>query len=970
VRIRVDGEAQPDIQVTGGQPSRVIEAAIGSVFSVNGQTGAVHIDGLTDWVNAGVAPYAADKTGIADSTAAIQAAINACPPGGVVYLPRGTYKTTATLDLKPGVTLRGSHAAMMVGPGMSSANYPCYIQPAASFTGTSVIQIIGDSDGSHPDINAEQRIVDVTIDGSLLGGSSVDGLYARGNVQNVVLDGVTIRQMPNNGIVTASRTSDGKYPFSWRLRHVMIDGCHANGILLTGCTDVTLDDVQAIGCWGQGIVLANCPNGRIIDSRAEWNGSHGIHITGAWGDWTGSGGMHIADTSTDRNGQHGLLVDATGNTPILITGLSGRRDGRNGGAGGAGYAGLAVIGATVPVTVEGVTCYPGIDDTGTSTNSPQYGARLSGASSVTLDGAHLHGATAGLYDDGTNTLVSYGPNIVTAAGATTSTARTLRPPLLDWINVRQRGAKGDGTTDDKAAIQAALNACPKGGVVYLPASQYALSSKLTVPPYVTLQGPLADRDGAGDGAACLLPKAGFTDATVIELVDQTTGGYATANRDVTLTNLTIDGRLLTTETVQGIRATGFVHGVQLRDVSIHKVTGHAINLVNGASGNPYSWYMENVQISGSGSVTTWDGFHLIGTDHQLVNCRALGVRGNGYYLNGCANTQLLGCRSEWSAVNGYYITGSYGTGNGSGALQMTSCSTDRNSSYGVLIDSTGNPPILITGLMARRDGRNGFPGTGGGSFAALRGTGSTTPIIVHGMTCYPGVGDDGLGVNSPERGASFVSCTYASVEASYLHADTTPFHDGGSNTALYRGVAVATATGTTASPTRSVAGGGNLPGPLTLTQGGYQAVRGLATNTLLDGRQSGDSNPRYNVTAAGTATYGSGGGAADVTWGRGAANRMDLTTADFRIATAGRTVLIAEGTNAKMGTATLNGTTAVTISTTAVTANSRILLTIQAPGGTPASAYVSARTAGTSFQIKSTGASDTSTVAWVILEPA
>ena len=84
----------------------------------------------------------------------------------------------------------------------------------------------------------------------------------------------------------------------------------------------------------------------------------------------------------------------------------------------------------------------------------------------------------------------------------------------------------------------------------------------------------------------------------------------------------------------------------------------------------------------------------------------------------------------------------------------------------------------------------------------------------------------------------------------------------------------------------------------------------------------------------------------------------------------GDNLQVAEGSNAKMGTATLNGTTAVVVSTTAVAANSRIFLTIQAPGGTPASPYVSARSAGTSFSIKSTGASDTSTVAWLIVDPA
>jgi len=71
-----------------------------------------------------------------------------------------------------------------------------------------------------------------------------------------------------------------------------------------------------------------------------------------------------------------------------------------------------------------------------------------------------------------------------------------------------------------------------------------------------------------------------------------------------------------------------------------------------------------------------------------------------------------------------------------------------------------------------------------------------------------------------------------------------------------------------------------------------------------------------------------------------------------------------------MGTLTLNGTTGVVVSTSAVTATSRIFLTTQAPGGTPSGVhYVDSRSAGVSFTVKSV-ASDTSTVAWMLVEPA
>lgn len=90
---------------------------------------------------------------------------------------------------------------------------------------------------------------------------------------------------------------------------------------------------------------------------------------------------------------------------------------------------------------------------------------------------------------------------------------------------------------------------------------------------------------------------------------------------------------------------------------------------------------------------------------------------------------------------------------------------------------------------------------------------------------------------------------------------------------------------------------------------------------------------------------------------------------DIGCVTVGGGLLIKEGANAKMGTATLNGITEVTINTTKVTANSRIMLTIQAPGGTVGIPYVSSRIGGTSFGVKSTNAADSSTVAWIIFEP-
>ncbi|MFF3453240.1 glycosyl hydrolase family 28-related protein [Streptomyces sp. NPDC002730] len=368
---------------------------------------------LLDWVNVQSPQYGAKGDGVTDDTAAIQTAINAAGIGGVVYFPKGVYRTSAPLDLPRGVTLMGSHSNLMVGPGMQEDDFPCYIQALPSMTTGAMIQIIGDNDGTHPAINGEQRILNLMLDGSKVTTGNLDGIYAKGNVQNVVLRDVCVRKMPNNGIITGSNTG-GEWPYSWRLHSVMVDNCHANGIVFERQTDLSMIDVQVIGCWAAGFRLINSANTILEACRAEWCGGYGFHLTGAWGNWPGSGSMTMSACSTDRNGWDGVQVDATGNGPFLITGLQTRRDGRNGGPGGGGYAGLALLNRA-PVVVTSLSCYVGTDDGGTANTSPQYGLRIADARDVTVTAAYLHGATAGVFQEGTNERIRL-TGVTTVAG--------------------------------------------------------------------------------------------------------------------------------------------------------------------------------------------------------------------------------------------------------------------------------------------------------------------------------------------------------------------------------------------------------------------------------------------------------------------------------------------------------------------------------------------------------------------------
>lgn len=128
--------------------------------------------------------------------------------------------------------------------------------------------------------------------------------------------------------------------------------------------------------------------------------------------------------------------------------------------------------------------------------------------------------------------------------------------------------------------------------------------------------------------------------------------------------------------------------------------------------------------------------------------------------------------------------------------------------------------------------------------------------------------------------------------------------------------------------------------------------------------------------SVGLSSGGAGSEASYMTFGTASAGaivervRID-SGGQVLIQTAGKGLSITEGSNCKMGVSTLVAGT-VTVSTTAVTATSRIFITYQSLGtiSLPAAIGVTARTAGTSFTITSATITDTSVIAWHIVEPS
>lgn len=174
----------------------------------------------------------------------------------------------------------------------------------------------------------------------------------------------------------------------------------------------------------------------------------------------------------------------------------------------------------------------------------------------------------------------------------------------------------------------------------------------------------------------------------------------------------------------------------------------------------------------------------------------------------------------------------------------------------------------------------------------------------------------------------------------------------------------------------------------TFLHGALTSTGAAAASVALWGQVTGDANARVQLREDGRIDWGPGTAALDTQLSRSGVNALETpgffamgsgqSGGNFSVfgtalvlGSAGTTLQIKEGANASMGVATLT-LGSVTVNTTKVTDNSRIFLTVQQIGtvSAPKAMTVSGVTPGASFQIVSEDATDTSTVAWHIIEPA
>ena len=392
----------------------------------------------------------------------------------------------------------------------------------------------------------------------------------------------------------------------------------------------------------------------------------------------------------------------------------------------------------------------------------------------------------------TSSLSLSGPFSATSISATTIsgtslsltgalTAATTTSAIIDKqgqvCNVQAYGAVGDNSTDNYAAIVAAINACPASGIVYFPPGVYRISQTINLDKPITLEGTYAPR-WSYDSAprTSIKPTTPFTGGQIIHVREHTISGQSANNDGGRIENISIDGNSFGSGVI-GIYFEGLVRDWKLMNVDISQTSGEGFDSAQGTgTGNARGFTIQHLSIYSPGS----HGFRATAlNDSYIDDVLVVGGALRGFYLTSMGETKIVNSRSVFNALEGLYIDGA----SNNGGLQIAEFSTDRNDRHGVRISATGTTTITFTGLLIRRDGANNGGGTdtpyAGVSIVGTPGL-KVAPVIISGLTQIPGRDDSGNGTAAPLTGLRVEYATYVQVDG-VLWGTTNPYVDNGNN---------------------------------------------------------------------------------------------------------------------------------------------------------------------------------------------
>jgi hypothetical protein len=313
-------------------------------------------------------------------------------------------------------------------------------------------------------------------------------------------------------------------------------------------------------------------------------------------------------------------------------------------------------------------------------------------------------------------------------------ARNLSNRSTDFVSVKDYGAVGDGTTDDTAAIQAAIAACA-GRTIFFPSGAYLVSAQLSIASRTTLAFEGANGNGVGVYPTSYLLKK--STMAVAALTISASGSIVRGGGIVGQASNSGDG----------LEILG--NGISITDFSVFGMGRDGIRIGKDSAGaNANSTTLSNV-ISSS---NTRYGIHVHDNPGGAPNANACVLTrcftqsngSHGVYVGNAAFNTFVGLLSESNTGSGVRLTG-YAFSNtfvGGDLEANTAVDLYLESSVALSYGTGGNqfigisvsqPPTDLASQTSRAWKIGNGYGASGGS-GTVNGEGTWTPTIAGSTT--------------------------------------------------------------------------------------------------------------------------------------------------------------------------------------------------------------------------------------------